>query len=162
MQLTNEIARLSALHERGDLSGEEFERAKERVLAESAPPASFGAASHAPDGALLLYNLMATALRRAAVVLTAIALLFGCVAIWSGSRYADLRAQAESIEEEALVERFGISIPDPRPTIERAQLEVRATAFGGLAAVTGLFAVGALATALLVRPPKAAHHRAPS
>ena len=146
MQLTNEIARLSALHERGDLSGEQFERAKERVLAEPAP-------SQAPDGAFLLYHLMATALRRAALVLTAIALLFGCVAIWSGSRYADIRAQADSIQDEALVERFGLSIPDPRPTIERAQLEVRATAFGGLAAITGLFAVGALATALLIRPP---------
>lgn len=142
-QLATELVRLSELHERGDLSGEQFEQAKGQLLG-----------TYAPDGALLLYNLVATGLRRAVWVLAVVALLFGCVAIWSASRYASLEARADSIEEAALVEGFRVSIPDPRPTIERAQIRVRAAVFGGLAAVTGLIALGALSTALLIQPPK--------
>jgi hypothetical protein len=108
------------------------------------------------DGAFLLYDLMTTLLRRAAWVLTAVALVFGLVGIWAGTRYAVLETRADSIEDAALIEGFRISIPDPRPTIQRAQFEVRAMAFGGLAVVTGLISLGAGATALLLRPPKPA------
>jgi hypothetical protein len=86
-------------------------------------------------------------------LLTVIAVLFGLVTIWSADHYADLREQGDAVKNSALVDRFGVRIPDPRPAIERAELRMRATAFGGLAVVTGLVAAGSVVGALLVRPP---------
>ncbi len=109
---------------------------------------------HAPDGAYLLYRLIASGLRRASMALAVIALLFGLVAVWSGLRYFDLTAQVTAIQDAALAHGFGLRIPDPRPTIERAVLDTKATAFGLLAAGTGLVALGTLVGALFVRPPR--------
>lgn len=148
MTLSDEIARLAELRDRGHLSPEEFASAKARLLT-SPKPATSGS-----DGAMLLYHVATTGQRRAAWLLAFIAVLFGVVALWSLSRYAELQQQINTVQDSALVERFGVRIPDPRPAIERAELRVRATAFGGLAVVTGLVTVGAVIGALLIRPPK--------
>lgn len=105
---------------------------------------------------MLLYQAVTAGQRRAATLLAVVAVLFGVVALWSVSRYTALKEQVDAVEDAALVDRFGLRIPDPRPAIERAELRVRATAFGGLAVVVGLVAAGAAVGALLVRPPKGA------
>jgi hypothetical protein len=69
-----------------------------------------------------------------------VALLFGVVAGRSGLRYRDMHTQADAIENTAIAQGFGVRIPDPRPTIERAVLEAKATAYGALAAVMGVMA----------------------
>lgn len=155
MSLGDELVRLAELRDRGDLSQEEFARAKERLLAvpELAAPGT--------DGALLLYRVVTTWQRRAVWVLAVVAVLFGLVALWSFDRYLMLNEQANAVEDQALVERFGIRIPDPRPAIERAELRARASTFGGLAVVTGLVAVGAVLGTLLVRPPRSPKHKPP-
>ncbi len=56
--------------------------------------------------------------------------------------------------DTAIAKGFGIRILDPRPAIDRAVLEAKATAYGGLAAVTGVTALGALVGALCIRPPR--------
>lgn len=147
MRLPDELVRLAELRDRGDLTPEEFASAKARLLAAPVPTAP------SPDGSMLLYHAATTGQRRAAWLLAVIAVLFGIVAFWSAVRYADLQEQIDAVRDTALIERFGARIPDPRPAIVRAELRVRATAFGGLAVVAGLFAVAAVAGALLVRPP---------
>jgi len=149
MSLPDELARLAELRDRGDLSPEEFASAKARLLA--APPTT---AAPGTDGAMLLYRAVTTGQQRAAWLLAIVAVLFGAIAFWSAVRAVDLQEQASSVRDAALVERLGIRIPDPRPAIERAEFQVRATAFGGLTLVAGLFAVAAVAGALLVRPPR--------
>lgn len=148
MTMAEELARLAELRDRGDLSPEEFTRAKARLLTEPAPTTS------SPDGAMLLYQAVTAGQRRAATLLAVVAVLFGVVALWSVGRYAALREQVDAVEDAALVDQFGVRIPDPRPAIERAELRVRSTAFGSLAVVAGLMAAGAAVGALLVRPPK--------
>ncbi|MDQ3761885.1 MAG: hypothetical protein M3460_09335 [Actinomycetota bacterium] len=64
-----------------------------------------------------------------------------------------MNAQVETINDVAIAQGFGLRVPDPRPTIERAVVEAKATAYGVLAAVTGLIALGTLVGALFVRPP---------
>ncbi|MCA1836677.1 MAG: hypothetical protein LC721_10265, partial [Actinobacteria bacterium] len=81
-----------------------------------------------------------------------VALLFGAVAGWSGLRYLEIHTQADAIHNAAIAQGFGVRIPDPRPTIERAVLQAKATAYGGLAAVTGVMALSTLVSALFVRP----------
>ena len=151
MTLTDDLVVLTELRDRGDLSPQEFERAKQRLL--GPPPLPAPPVSQGPDGALLLYRVVTTWQRRAAWVLAVVALSFGAVCAWSTLRTLDLRAQADAVEDVTLAQGFGIRIPDPRPTIERAELRVRSTAHGGLAAVTGLVAATALSGALLIRPP---------
>ena len=65
-----------------------------------------------------------------------------------------MHAKAAATKDTTIVRGFGIRVPDPRPSIDRAVLQAQATAYGGFAAVTGLIAVGALAGALVVRPPR--------
>ncbi|MGH3550150.1 MAG: hypothetical protein ACRDQU_18960 [Pseudonocardiaceae bacterium] len=77
-----------------------------------------------------------------------------CCSGWSGLRYLDVHGQAQAIKDTAIAKGFGIRIPDPRPAIDRAVLEAKATAYGGLAAVTGVTALGALVGALCIRPPR--------
>ncbi len=160
MSVVNELDRLAELHERGRISPAEYDQAKQQLLGASRPPVS---ASHggapAPDGAYLLYRLISSWLRRVAAAMAVVALLFGVVAGWSGLRYLDVTAQGETIKDAAIAQGFGVRIPDPRPTIERGVLEAKATAYGALAAMTGVVALGALAGALFVRPP--ASHTAP-
>ncbi|MDQ4102308.1 MAG: hypothetical protein M3186_00810, partial [Actinomycetota bacterium] len=93
-------------------------------------------------------------LKRVAAAMAVVALLFALVAGWSGLRYLDLNAQAEAIENAAIVQGLGLRIPDPRPTIERATLEAKATAYAGLAAATGVIALGTVVGALFIRPPR--------
>jgi hypothetical protein len=147
-----EFVRLAELRDRGDLSGEEFQRAKERLLAPPEP--SFQGKAAAPDGALLLYHVVTAGLRRAAWTLVIIALLLGLAAAWSTNQASELLAQADAIEDSPLAEGFGITIPDPRSTIERAELRVRAMVYNGFAVVTGLMTAGTLFAALLLRPPR--------
>lgn len=109
----------------------------------------------APDGAYLLYRLIASWLRRVAAGMAVVALLFGLVAGWSGLRYLEVNAQGEAIKDTAIAQGLGVRIPDPRPTIDRAVLETKATVYGGLAAVTGVVSLGFLVGALVVRPPRA-------
>jgi hypothetical protein len=119
-----------------------------------APPARRAAvAPPAPDGALLLYRLVTSWQRRVAWVLAIVTLLFAAACLWSALRAVELNGQAAAVEDVALVDRFGIRIPDPRPAIERAELRVRATAYSGLAIGTGLAASVTLLGVLLVRPP---------
>lgn len=145
--LADELVRLAELRDRGDLSPEEFATAKVRLLSPR-PPSVPG-----PDGAMLLYHVVTTGQRRAVWLLAVVAALFAVVALWSTGRYVELRKQVDTVKDSALVERFGVRIPDPRPAIERAELRMRATAFGGLAVVAGLVTVGMAVAALLVRPP---------
>ncbi|PZS37837.1 MAG: hypothetical protein DLM62_16990 [Pseudonocardiales bacterium] len=155
MSVVDDLDRLVELRERGDLSPAEYDEVKQQLLGGSRQTveAAHGAAA-APDGAYLLYRLIASWLRRAAVAMAVVALLFGLFAGWSGLRYLDLSTHAEAIKDSAIARGFGLKIPDPRPTIERAGLEARAAAYGGLAAVTGLIALGSLVGALLLRPPR--------
>ncbi|MGH3112683.1 MAG: SHOCT domain-containing protein [Gaiellaceae bacterium] len=117
--MAEELVRLVELRDRGDLSPEEFGRAKARLLVEPAP------ATSSPDGAMVLYHTVTAGQRRAAALLAMVAVLFGAVALWSVSRYAALREQVDAVEDAALVDRFGVRIPDPRPAIEQAELHVR-------------------------------------
>lgn len=153
--MVDELVALAELRERGHVSPAEYDEAKQQLLQASRGPA--GAApggTDAPDGAYLLYRLISSWLRRAAVAMGVIALLFGLVAGWSGLHYLDLHAQAAGIGDAAIAQGFGVRIPDPRPTIDRAVLEARATAYGVLTAMTGLTALGTLIGALLLRPPR--------
>ncbi|MGQ0718966.1 MAG: SHOCT domain-containing protein [Pseudonocardiales bacterium] len=155
LSVVNELDRLVELRERGHVSPAEYDEAKQQLLGASWRAA--GAAHSgipAPDGAYLLYRLMASWLRRVAAAMAVVALLFGLVAGWSGLRYLDVNAQAEAVNDVAIAQGFGVRIPDPRPTIDRAVLETKATAYGGLAAMTGVIALGTLAGALFVRPPR--------
>lgn len=151
MSVVDDLSRLAKLRERRDVSAAEYDQAKQRVL--GAPPSG---ATHgpAPDGGYLLYSLVASWMRRLAVAMALVALLFGLVAGWSGVRYLDVHAKAAATKDTTIVRGFGIRVPDPRPSIDRAVLEAKATAYGGFAAVTGLIAVGSLVGALVVRPPR--------
>ena len=150
--LADELVRLAELRDRGDLSPEEFAAAKARLL--GSPPSV-----PAPDGAMLLYHVVTTGQRRAVWLLAVVAALFAVVALWSTGRYVELRNEAATVKDSALVERFGVRIPDPRPAIERAELRMRASAFGAFAIVAGLVTVGMAVAALLVRPPSGSLHR---
>jgi hypothetical protein len=149
MSVVDELHRLAELYQRGHISPAEYGEAKKQLLAAGQRQDS----DATPDGALLLYRLMSSWLKRAAAAMVVVALLFGVVAGWSGLRYLDMRTQADAIKNTAIAQGFGVRIPDPRPTIERAVLEAKATAYGGLAAVTGVIALSTLLGALFVRPP---------
>jgi hypothetical protein len=149
MSVVDELHRLAELYERGQISPVEYQEAKKQLLAAGQQQDS-GAT---PDGALLLYRLISSWLKRAAAAMVVVALLFGLVAGWSGLRYLDLHTQADAIHNTAIAQGFGVRIPDPRPTIERAVLEAKATAYGSLAAVTGVVALSTLLGALFLRPP---------
>ena len=154
MSVVDELDRLAEQRERGQLSPAEYDQAKQQLLGGSRRAS--GTAHRdgpGPDGAYLLYRLITSWLRRVAAAMAIVALLFGLIAGWSGMRYLDLNAQGEAIKDAAIAQGFGVRIPDPRPTIERGVVEAKATAYGALAAVTGVIALGALVGALLVRPP---------
>ncbi len=154
MSVVDELDRLAELRERGRISSAEYDEAKQQLLGVSRP--ALGVAHQygpGPDGAYLLYRLITSWLRRVAAAMAIVALLFGLIAGWSGLRYLDLNAQGQAIKDAAIAQGFGVRIPDPRPTIERGVVEAKATAYGALAAVTGVIALGALVGALLVRPP---------
>lgn len=154
MSMVDELDRLAELREREHLSLAEYDEAKQQVFrASSRPMAPAPGSAPAPDGAYLLYRLVASWLKRVAAAMAVVALLFGLVAGWSGLRYLDLHGQAQAVKDTAIAKGFGIRIPDPRPTIDRAVLEAKATAYGGLAAGTGITALGSLVGALFVRPP---------
>ena len=148
MSVVDDLSRLAGLRERGDVSAAEYEQAKQRVLGAPQPAAG------ALDGGYLLYRLVASWMRRLAMAMALVALLFRVVAGWSGVRYLEVHAKAAATKDTTIVRGFGIRVPDPRPSIDRAVLQAQATAYGGFAAVTGLIAVGALAGALVVRPPR--------
>jgi len=147
--VVDKLHRLAELYERGQISSAEYQEAKKQLLAAGARQ-DIGAT---PDGALLLYRLISSWLRRAAAAMMVVALLFGMVAGWSGLRYLDMHSQAHAIHNTAIAQGFGVRIPDPRPTIERAVLEAKATAYWGLAAVTGVMGLSTLLGALFLRPP---------
>lgn len=149
MSVVDELHRLAELYERGQISSAEYHEAKKQLLAAGQRQDS----SATPDGALLLYRLVSSWLKRAAVAMVVVGILFGLVTGWSGLRYLDLHSQAAAIKNTAIAQGFGVRIPDPRPTIERAVLEVKATAYGGLAAVTGVMGLSTLLGALFLRPP---------
>jgi hypothetical protein len=148
MSVVDDLSRLAELRDRGDVSAAEYDQAKQQVLGAPQP------ATGTPDGGYLLYRLAASWMRRLAVAMALVALLFGSVAGWSGVRYLDVHAKAAATKDTTIVRGFGIKVPDPRPSIDRAVLEAKATAYGGFAAVTGLIAVGTLVGALVVRPPR--------
>lgn len=152
--MIDELHQLVELREQGHLSPTEYEQAKQQLLAasqQSSDTATRG--TPAPDGALLLYHLIASWLKRTAAAMAVVALLFATVAGWSGFRYHDIKEQMHTIKNTPIAQGFGVKIPEPRPTIERAVLETKATAYGGLAAISGIVALSSLAGALLVRPP---------
>jgi hypothetical protein len=152
--MVNELHQLAELHEQGHMSPTEYEQVKQQLLAASRQAGDAARRGNpAPDGALLLYRLASSWLRRTAAAMAIVALLFGLVAGWSGLRYLDMNAQMHEIKDVPIAQGFGVKIPDPRPTIERAILEAKATAYGGLAAVTGIMALSTLVGALLARPP---------
>jgi hypothetical protein len=155
MSMVDELDRLAELREREHLSLAEYAEAKQHVLLASRRPV--GPAhddAPAPDGAYLLYRLIASWLKRMAAAMAVVALLFGLVAGWSGLRYVEVNGQAQAIKDTAIAKGFGVRIPDPRPTIDRAVMEAKATAYGALAAGTGITALGTLVGALFVRPPR--------
>lgn len=114
MGVVDDLDRLVELRERGDLSLAEYNESKQQLI--SASGQAVGAAHGvpaAPDGAYLLYRLIASWLRRAAVAMAVVALLFGLFAGWSGLRYFDLSTHAEAIKDAAIARGFGLKIPDP-------------------------------------------------
>jgi hypothetical protein len=68
-----------------------------------------------------------------------VAVLFATVAAWSGFRYVDIKEQFHSIKNAPIAQGFGVKIPDPRPTIERAVLETKAAAYGALPPYRGSY-----------------------
>ncbi|MDQ2789807.1 MAG: SHOCT domain-containing protein [Actinomycetota bacterium] len=153
LSVVGELARLAKLRDQGDVSPDEYDEAKRQVLSASRRAVGHNGAA-APDGGYLLYRLVASWLRRAAAALAVVALLFGLVAGWSGMRYLDVNAQGQAIQDKSIAQGFGLRIPDPRPTIDRAVLEGKAAAYGGIAAVTGVIALSSLVGALFIRPPR--------
>lgn len=164
MSVADELERLAGLHQQGHISSDEYREAKQQVLrtGQLAPEATATQPDATqPDGSYLLYQLVATWLTRAAAGMAVVGVLFGLVAGWSAVHYFDLNGQAAALRDASLARGFGVRIPDPRPTIERSILETKATAYGVLAAVTGLITCGALIGALLVRPPRPRRGAAP-
>src|SRR5690242_8862367 len=102
MSVVDELHRLAELYERGQISPVEYQEAKKRLLAAGQRQDS-GAT---PDGALLLYRLISSWLKRAAAAMAVVALLFGLVAGWSGLRYLDLHTQADAIHNSAIAQGF--------------------------------------------------------
>ena len=149
MTVVDELHRLAELRERGHISPAEYYEAKRQLLA-AGQRQDGGTTS---DGAFPLYRLISSWLKRVAAAMVVVALLFGVVAGWSGLRYLDIHTQAGAIHNTAIAQGFGVRIPDPRPTIERAVLEAKATAYGGLTAVTGVMALSTLLGAVFLRPP---------
>ncbi|HEY3896253.1 MAG TPA: hypothetical protein VGL88_12885 [Pseudonocardiaceae bacterium] len=152
MSVVDDLNRLAELREHGHLTAAEFDEVKQRLIERS--PAPEAVLPSEPDGSLLLYRLVSSWLKRAAAAMAVVAVLFGAVAGWSTLHYVNLHGQALATQDETIARPLGVRIPDPRPTIERAALEAQATAYGGLAITTGLIALGALAGALLIRPPR--------
>lgn len=80
MSVVDELHRLAELYQRGHISPAEYGEAKKQLLAAGQRQDS----DATPDGALLLYRLMSSWLKRAAAAMVVVALLFGVVAGWSG------------------------------------------------------------------------------
>lgn len=103
----------------------------------------------------LTYRTLTGQRRRVAAAALVVALVFGLLALLAGVRWADTNRQAAAVQDATLVEGLGLSIPDPRPAVERAELRLRAVVLG-IAAVacggTSLLAVGVWA---LMHPPAA-------
>ncbi|HWR47624.1 MAG TPA: SHOCT domain-containing protein [Pseudonocardiaceae bacterium] len=154
MNVVDELDRLVELRERGHLSCAEYDEVKQHLLQTSrrAVAAPDGGAP-APDGAYLLYRLIASWLRRASATMAVVALLFALVAGWAGLHYRAVSAQTGAIKDVTIAHGFGLRILDPLPTIERTTLEAKATVYGGVTAVTGAIALSTLVAALLLRPP---------
>lgn len=147
MSVVDGLSRLAQLHDQGHLGDAEYDEAKARLLRSPSD-----AVRRQPDGAYLLYRLVASWMRRLAAAMAVVALLFGAVASWSGVRYLQLNGQAAAIKDASIARGLGFRIPDPRPSIDRAVLEAKATAYGAFTAGTGLIALGTLTGALLIRP----------
>lgn len=103
----------------------------------------------------LTYQVVAGQRRRQAWTRLLVALVLGALAVVAGLRWADAREQARGVEDEALVEALGVSIPDPRPAIQRAELRVRAFFYGWAAVSCGSLALLSVAAWAAVRPPPA-------
>jgi hypothetical protein len=153
MSVVDELKSLAELHQRGHLSAGEYDQAKQHLLRTSRRAVA-EASAPPPDGAYLLYRLISSGLRRASMALAVIALLFASVAGWSGVHYFELTSQVAAIQDTSLAHGLGLRIPDPRPAIERAVLQAKASGYGVLAAGTGLVALGSGVGALFVRPPR--------
>jgi hypothetical protein len=86
MSVVDDLSRLAGLRERGDVSAAEYKQAKQRVLGAPQPAAG------ALDGGYLLYRLVASWMRRLAMAMALVALLFGVVES-SGHRLRGVRGR---------------------------------------------------------------------
>jgi hypothetical protein len=91
--------------------------------------------------------------RRVGAVALALALLFALAGLIAAGAWQSTRAEAAAIEDRALVDTLGVTVPDPRPAVERLALRARATLFGIGAVAAFVLSLPCFALWLLVRPP---------
>lgn len=117
MSVVHELDRLAGLRERGHLSHAEHDEVKQQVLrASRRPMGSVHDRAPTPDGAYLLYRLVATWLKRVAAAMAVVALLFGLV------RAALPRRARSSPGDQGHGDSQGIRDQDPRsPASDRSR-----------------------------------------
>lgn len=89
----------------------------------------------------LTYRSVTSFRRRVAVTALVLGVLLGLASAFCAMQWLTTRSTIAGVEDSALVEAFGVEIPDPRPAVERGQLRVEALLWA--------FAAGALATLAL-------------
>lgn len=138
--------------------------ANEQQLPPLSPPSAVDLAGLDPHDIAELAAFAAVARRRAlalARLALAAAVVLGLVALVAAVTWARLRARAAGVADEALVEAFGMRIPDPRPAVLRAELRLRSVLAGAVALVAALIGAGWLGVWMWARPPRVARRRVP-
>ena len=100
------------------------------------------------------YRAVTDLRRRTAWVALVLALACLLAAAWSGLRWREANAAAAAVQDRALVEAFGVSLPDPRPSLERTELRARAFLHASVAVGAAGLALINLAVWALLRPPQ--------
>ena len=122
------------------------------------------------DAALLryaeaTYRAVTEQRRRQAAVALGVVLVFGLVTLIAGVQWISVRTQVDELPNDPLIEAFGVSIPDPRPAIERVELRIKAFVWGMVSITSLMLSLLAVGTYLMVRPtplgPAPATERAP-
>lgn len=98
------------------------------------------------------YQAVTDLRRRTAWVALVLAVACLLAAAWSGLRWREANAAAAAVQDRALVEAFGVSLPDPRPSLERTELRARAFLHGSVAVGAAGLGLISLAVSALLRP----------
>lgn len=108
--------------------------------------------------AQLTYTAVTSWRRRMAAAALAMAIVVGAMCAFSATQWLSTRDRIAAVPDSALIEGFGVSIPDPRPGLERTQLRVVSLLWGFASGVTGGLALLFLVIYALARPPKEPPH----